>query len=378
MVGTMLRTGSLELIKKMNRSLVLELVRSEQRISRAAIAKKLKLSKSTVSSIVEELLEKKFVIELGLGGSTREGGRRGMELGFNPKSAYGVGVDIGGTKILVVITDLNGEVEYREKVKTSKDFSEILLSVKNAILHSGIDENAIIGMGVGIPGTMDIEKGFLFDAPALRLQNIDVKKEFEQVFPFPVFINNDVNCAALGERWLGSGDNANDVVFISVGTGVGSAIIANGELVLGHGFSAGEIGYLIDTNDVRQNRRNYEGEFGTFENKTSGTALSKHGFTSEDLFTAFKQGNPDAIKVIEKFVLEISTVIANIISLLNPQKVIIGGGVSESLDSVLESIKVHVNDFTPIKADIELARLGGDAGGLGAIAYAFQKIQDKF
>jgi glucokinase len=374
----MLKTGNLELIKKLNRSLVLELIRSEQPISRANIAKKLKLSRSTVSAIVDELLKKKFVIELGLGGSTSEGGRRGMELGFNPDSAYGIGVDIGGTKVLVVITNLDGKIIYEEKLKTPKDLSEIIQLVKNSIEKSPIFESDIISMGVGLPATMDVEKGFLIDAPALGFRNIHVKELFEQSFPFPVFINNDVNCAALGERWLGSGGNSDNVVFIAFGTGVGSAIIANGHLIQGHKYSAGEIGYFISHQDVINGKRNVAGEFGTFENKTSGTALANKGFPPEELFKEYALGNEAAISIVEEFVMETSIAIANIVSLLNPEKVIIGGGVSESLHIVLEEIKKRVDQFTPLKTEVELAKLGGYAGSLGAIAYAFERTRDKF
>ncbi|AJY76895.1 ROK family transcriptional regulator [Paenibacillus beijingensis] len=373
----MKKTGSLESIKNLNRSLVLEQIREHQPITRAEIAKKLNLSRSTVSIIIDDLIEKKFVSELGFGDSTREGGRRGMKLGFNPASAYGVGVDIGGTKILMVITDLDGNVVYKEKQSTVNELGGIIAMIQECIRNSGINLEQIIAMGIGIPGTFDKHTGILIDAPALGLKNVNVKKEFDPHFQFPVFFNNDVNCAALGERWRGSGDNADDVVFIAIGTGVGSAIIAKGELIEGHSSTAGEIGYFITPEEIRNRVVNRPDEFGTFENKTSGTALGKSGYSAEELFERSVQGDPKAEAWVKDFVIEMSAAIANIASLLNPEKVIIGGGVSESLGSVIDGIKKRVSESSPNRTDIELARLGGDAGAIGAIAYAFQQIQDK-
>lgn len=369
-------TGISKLIKNSNYSLVLELIRSKQPISRAMISKKLGLSRSTVSSIVDELLQKKIIVELGLGQSTKEGGRRGIELGFNPKSAFGIGVDIGGTKILMVITDWDGEIVYKVKVKVSSSIDEIIKLIKHCIQNSGIDENLIIAMGVGVPAITNSKTGLVIDSPALGWKNIELKQQLQAHFSFPIFVNNDVNCAALGERWLGSGDNVRDMVFIAFGTGVGCAIVSKGELVEGHTFSSGEIGYLIDIEDVNNGCVNRMGSFGTFENKVSGTALSKHGFKAVELFQQYKQGVPSAVKVIHDLIMHVSIAIANICTLLNPEKIVIGGGVSDSFPVIIEEIKKQVTRFTPLYSEIELAQLGTEAGGLGAIAYAFQKLQE--
>ena len=370
------KMGISELIKNTNYSLVLELIRSEQPISRASISKKLGLSRSTISAIVDELLLKKIVVELGLGSSTKEGGRKGIELGFNPKSAYGVGVDIGGTKILIVITDWDGEIVYKEKLTTSTNVDELISMLKTCIEESGIEQNLIISMGVGVPGITNTETGIVIDSPALGWKNLELMRILQVHFPFPVAINNDVNCAALGERWLGSGGNSKDMVFIAFGTGVGSAIISRGELIEGQGYSSGEIGYFIDIEDVKQGFTNSMGSFGTFENKTSGLALSKHGYSSIELFKQYQANDQLAVEAIQTFILHVSIALANISSLLNPEKIIIGGGVSESLAAVVEQIKENVEKFTPIPSKVELAQLGTDAGALGAIAYAFKKLQE--
>lgn len=366
--------GNLDLIKKINRSRILATIRLNQPLSRAQIAQKLNLSRSTVSSIVDELLIKKLVVELGYGSSTSEGGRRGLELGFNPKSAFGVGVDIGGTKILLVITDLDGRIEYREKFETTSDTSKIIEIIKQCIHNAGLVENDVITMGVGVPG-ITTKDGIVVDAPGLKWTNLDLKSKFQESFSFPVFINNDVNCAALGERWLGSGENADNLFFIAIGTGVGSAIVANGELIHGFNYRAGEIGYNITENDIKQGMGNTLGEFGLFEKKVSGTALREYSSSPEQIFIEYARGNKDVLNIMDNFILHISINIANAVNLLNPEIVLIGGGVSESMEVVIKKIQESVDRFTPIKTKIGLATLGGDAGGLGAIAFAFNEVE---
>lgn len=365
--------GHLELIKKINRSLVLEKIRANQPISRAQIAKELNLSKSTVSSIVDELVTRKLVNELGEGSSTRAGGRPASLLGFNPASAFGVGIDIGGTKILIIITDLVGKVVFKKKTKTTNNVGEIVALVKGSLAEADIKEKDVIGLGIGVPGTTN--GGVVIRAKALNWINYHLQDAVQAHFMFPVFINNDVNCAALGERWLGSGERSDHMFFIAIGTGIGSAIITNGELVYGHDCRAGEIAYLIGRDDLHAKRFNVLGETGVFESKVSGSALGKHGMAPEELFAKYSAGSADAVPVIADFVAELSIGIANALGLLNPEKVIIGGGVSESMHVVLNDIQDMVSKLIPIRTDIRLASLGGDAGALGAIAFTFDQVE---
>ncbi|MFB3162372.1 ROK family transcriptional regulator [Neobacillus sp. 179-J 1A1 HS] len=364
-----------ELIKKINRSLVLETIKTSQPISRVEITKELNLSKSTVSAIVDDLLERKLVSELGEGSSTKEGGRRARLLGFNPDSGYGIGVDIGGTKILVIITNLNGTVVFRKKVKTTNRIEEIVELIKQCMLEANINESKVIGMGIGVPGTTNIHEGIIIQASALMWTNLNLIELISPQFSFPVFLNNDVNCAALGERWLGSGDNSNEIFFIGIGTGIGSALISNGNIIYGYEYRSGEIGYFISREDVEGKNFNKMGENAVFEKKVSGTSLSNHGYPSEELFIEYSKGSSEAVPIINDFIVELSIGIANVTSLLNPEIVIIGGGVSESMKIVINKIQDLVNKLTPIKTNIKLASLGGDAGALGAIAYTFQQVE---
>lgn len=370
------RTGSLDLIKRINRSLVLEIIREEQPISRALIAKKLGLSRSTVTSVVNDLLQKKFVVELGLGDSSKGGGRRGIELGFNPKSGYGIGVDIGRTRTLLVFSDLSGEIAYRQEAKTNDSIESTIDFIKEGIEKSGIDESLILGMGIGLPGIVNSRTGVVLDVPMQDWVGVNLLERTRKPFKFPVYVNNDVNCAAMGERWLSRDGWSDDLFFIAIGTGVGSAIIANGELVEGHHFSAGEINCFVDREDLRLGRSVQSEGSGPFERQISGTALAGTGLSPEELFAKYRSGDAEAKSVIEAFVTYLSVTIANVASLLNPEHVVIGGGVSGSMDTVIDTIRQQVAELTPIRTNIRLAIQGKDAGALGAASYVFQQLQN--
>jgi Transcriptional regulator/sugar kinase len=288
---------------------------------------------------------------------------------------YGMGVDIGGTKILIAIANDSGKVVFKDKVKTVSDIDEIIKLIKDCLQRAEIDHKNLMGIGIGIPGRVNSRESIVIDAPALKWRNVNLKQVFSANFNFPVYINNDVNLSLVGEKWLGNGRGHDNLFYLAIGTGVGSAILANGNIIEGSTFSAGEIGYLIDKNDVAGGLRNTNQEFGTFEKKTSGLALSSaasaYGLSAPELFQEYLKGTN--IHIIEDFITDISIAIANVVSLINPEIVIIGGGVSGSMPAVISKIRAKVAGFTPIQTDIVLSKLGGEAGALGGVAYVFKK-----
>jgi glucokinase len=285
--------------------------------------------------------------------------------------SYAIGVDIGGTKVFIAIADDDGKVIFREKVKTSPDVQEIINALDGFLQKMNIPRRKIRGIGVGVPGVVNSEEGIVMDSPSLQWFHLNLKDIFYQHFGVPVVIQNDVNQALLGERYFG-GNNSDNIFYVAIGTGVGSAIVANGRIIEGTHYSAGEVGYFIDRNDVTPGKVNNRLEFGTFERKTSGTALTQKGlefgYSPQELFDQFRNNNSQVRPLIEDFTIELSIMIANVVSLLNPELVLIGGGVALSLDCIIDKIREHVANFTPIATQIELSKLGGEAGALGGIA----------
>ncbi|OXL82314.1 hypothetical protein BCV73_03880 [Paenibacillus sp. SSG-1] len=373
-----MRKGNLELLKKINRDLVLETIRSQQPISRAKVAQRLNFSRSTVSSIVDELIAKKFVVETGLGSSTREGGRRAIELEFNPKSGFGIGVELMADGLFICITDLDGNIVWKDRSDLGNDFKTIYECILASLDKASISMDKVIAIGFCIPGLTNSKKGIIVDAPELGWKDVAFVDEMKKYLAKPIYANNDVNCAALGERWGGGAKDLENFIYISIGmgSGVGSAIVANGNLVHGKDFMAGEIAYLIQEEDVIRNQVNVAGQFGVFEKKVSGKSLADDESSVQALFRAYAQGDPQSVQTVSHFVTHLSIGIANMVSLLNPEKVILGGELAGYLEPVLAEIRSTVDRMTPIRTTVETSQMGVEAGVLGVIAYAFDQEQN--
>lgn len=287
------------------------------------------------------------------------------------KQKYYIGIDMGGTKTLMLIENQDKEV-FKVKINTNSDISEIINFINKVIDELNIREN-IAGMAIGLPGSVDSIRGIVIDAPALRWSNKDIISIFKESFNFPVFIDNDVNLAILSERHGGSLRDSSNLFYISIGTGVGSSFIVNNQLVKGFSYEAGEIGYFLNENDVKSGNLSETGEFGMLERRISGTALNgkakEIGLNSVSLFEEYYLGNAEAKEIIDEFILNLSIVLANVISLLNPEAVVIGGGVSTSMLGLLNNIQKTVAKLTPIKSNIIISEFGNDSGAIGAIEY---------
>ena len=298
----------------------------------------------------------------------------------NTEKLYFMGVDIGGTKIWICITDFNGNIIYKKKTSTAKNINAIHSTVVNCLLEARISFEELNFISFGIPGTTNSESGVVLDAPALGWIDVQFKMEMELRLPVPILINNDVNCAALGEQWAGATKKIQNFVFIAIGTGVGGAIVTNGALVQGEHFMAGEIGnFLLGKDAIKQtDNARVDGQFGWFENKTSGTALAKHGVDPKQLFLEYKEGDPKALIIVDEFIDYLSMGIANIVSLLNPKKVILGGGVTQSLGDIISIIESNIAKYLPTPVSIEVSELGELSGAIGAIAFGIEEQKDPF
>ena len=300
------------------------------------------------------------------------------------KKQYAIGVDIGGTKILFLAANKYGKVIHKKKVNSTGDLYKICQLIDTFIEEACISKEEILGMGIGVPGEVNSSTGVVRLSIQMGWKDMNVKEYISQRYDFPIFVKNDLNFSDIGERWVGNGNNSDKIVYISIGTGVGGAIIANGHLIEGHNYSAGEFGYIIDGEDMKTGIFNETEDFGSLERKVSGYALSgkanKIGFSCEELFREYMKSNRLAAEVIDKFISELSIVIANLVSILNPEYVIIGGGVSESMGEIRGYISENVKKLTIFPVEIKLSKLGGEAGAFGCIYYvlheAFSQVED--
>jgi len=290
------------------------------------------------------------------------------------KREYVLGVDVGGTKILLLLADKDGQTYFKKKVESSGNLNEVCNIIDDFIEESKIDVSRIEALCMGVPGEINGD-GIVRLSIQLDWKDVNVTEYVQSRYRFPVYVKNDVNLSALGERWLGNGENTDHMIYISIGTGIGGAVIANGHLVEGYNHSAGEIGYMLDKSDLSKGLHNEETDFGSLERKISGKSLTDKakelGLTSEMLFQLYGKHNEDVNKTIDNFILELSVVIANMISILNPEYVIIGGGVSVSMDKIIPIIRDKVSQISIFDTQIKRSKLGGETGAFGCVYYAF-------
>lgn len=314
-----------------------------------------------------------------------------------------IGVDLGGTTIKFAIITKDGEIQQKWSIETNilDDGSHIVPDIIESINHHldmyNMTPDDFYGIGMGTPGTVDIEAGTVVGAYNLNWRTIqNVKESIEAGTRIPFVLDNDANVAALGERWMGAGENANDVVFVTLGTGVGGGIIADGHLL--HGMrAAGEIGHI---NVEPEGYLCTCGNHGCLETYASATGvvhiahdmaeeyagnselkkLSDAGeeITSKLVFDLAKEDDPLAKMVVDKVCHYLGMACANISSILNPAYIVIGGGVSAAGKFLLDQVEHYFEHyaFPTIRetTQLRLAQLGNTAGVLGAASLALQFV----
>ena len=242
------RTGNQTLVKELNKSIILNLVWRHAPISRAAIAKMSGLNRATVSSLVDELIGESYVKEIGTGDSAV--GRKPIMLQFNPEAGVILGVDLGVNYILILLTDLTANILVRKRLVIDPGSGEkrilgkMMDAMAEVLAQSPPTPKGLLGIGVGVPGLVEMEHGVLAFAPNLRWKNVPLREILQGRFGVPVYVDNEANVGALGEKWFGAGQGVRDMVYLSVGVGLGAGIVINGELYRGATGYAGELGHF--------------------------------------------------------------------------------------------------------------------------------------
>ncbi|HEM6310342.1 TPA: ROK family glucokinase [Streptococcus suis] len=308
-----------------------------------------------------------------------------------------IGIDLGGTSAKLAILTTEGEIQEKWSIKTnilddgSHIVPDIIDSIKQRFDTHGLTKDDFLGVGMGSPGVVDSEAGTVIGAYNLNWKTLQlVKDQFEAALGLPFFIDNDANVAALGEQWVGAGNNNPNVVFMTLGTGVGGGVIAAGNLIRGVKGAGGELGHI--TVDFEAPFACTCGKKGCLETVASATGIVNlsrryadqyagdaklkqmiddgQDVTAKDVFDLAKEGDDLALIVYRHFSEYLGVACANIAAVLNPAYIVLGGGVSAAGDFLLDGVrKVFAeNSFPQIKesTQIVLATRGNDAGVLGA------------
>lgn len=297
---------------------------------------------------------------------------------------YALGVDIGGTKIATVILDENKQIINRYESKSitnSKEamFDQVIHTIDQVLLGADMEINQMQGMGVGLPGKVDREKGIAVFQNNLPWENFQLKSRLSEHYQFSkIRIDNDVHLATLSE-WKGANLHTEaSFVYLTISTGISCASIHQGKFIRGVGF-AGEIGFLPVSTDLKDKR------IEQLEQIASGPALEKIArnqfddkqMTTKDLFEKYESGNEIAKKIIQSTAKSIAQGLYTILCILDPNQIILGGGVINNNPSFLELIKEELKkQIVPAQENsqnrITLSQYKGNSGLIGAALLAFQ------
>lgn len=334
-------TGSKELIRDINTKLVLETIINNNSISRAATAKHLGLTKATISAIVQELINKKLVIEIGSDDTTL--GRKPILLSLNKKAGYVICIDIGVETISALVSDLVGEDCSLKQIKTPKNTSNMINVLVQLIESMKLPKDTpynLVGITLGIHGVIvNNEVSF---APYYNLTGLGLAKELEKHFNAPVYLENEANLSVIGEKTF-QYDYSN-IANISVHSGIGLGIIVNNQLYTGYDGRAGEFGHTIIEIDGRQCPC---GNRGCFEQYVSERTLLQEFAKSKDLgevnfeqfCISYEANDPDAVKIMDDFIKYMSVGVNNILNAYNPDIVIINSSFTIFFPSITGRIE---------------------------------------
>lgn len=311
-----------------------------------------------------------------------------------------IGIDIGGTTVKNAILTREGAILKKWEIPTDlKDNGaniphDIWHSIQENLKELNIDKKQCLGVGTGAPGFIEPETGTIAVGVNISWNEFPLKDILEELSGLPVFIDNDANVAALGENWKGAGHQVNNMLAVTLGTGVGGGIIANGQLISGANGTASEIGHITVEKDGALCNCGRRGCLETVASATGmvrlaeeliadgkSTALKQRkqangNITTKDIFELAKEGDQELRQLIEHVTDVLGSALASIAIVTNPSKIVIGGGVSKAGNQLLEPLKKAFSKYvlprTEEACEFEIAALSNDAGVYGAAYLVLQ------
>lgn len=386
----MLHTGNRDLIRAINRSHILNAIKSHGPIGRADIARRTGLSPATVTAISAKLISQQLVLEKSAGDSS--GGRPPILLVINPKGGYVVGIKLTETHAVCALTDLEAQIIAKSSTSLSghepyqvvDDLAQMVLML---IREQKIAKKQLLGVGLGLAGIVDAENGILRQSPIYGWNSVPLRDMLQSELHIPVYIENDVNTLTLTERWFGHGQGVDNFLTVTVGRGVGLGIVANGQFYRGQSGGAGEFGHITMNPDGPLCDC---GKHGCLEAYVGDPALirsaqeaASHGQlpkieSLDELLSLAESGNAAAIHIFRQAGQILGIGIANLVNLFNPKKIIISGEGTRDGDFLFVPMKESIQQntmpglFDP--ATIEIAPWGDDAWARGAAGLVLREV----
>ncbi|WP_312096505.1 ROK family protein [Niallia sp.] len=394
----MQRTGDLKLIQELNRSIILDTIRKKGPISRSQVAKNLKISPTTVTSAVNDLIRNGMVIEDGVGHSS--GGRKPVLLRFNPNQHSIIGISITNSYIKIADMDLEGKI-LRKKVHSVNHLqgNEIIIFLMDSLEQFVAEKDRLEfceGISIITPGIVDSNTGMICYNSKLKLYDVPLTEMVESKFNLPTYLDNDVNAFALGEYYFGSFSSYKDIVYLTIGDGVGLGLMINGTVYRGFKGSSGEIGHTTvvpggtkcecGNNGCLENYVNwpaiYSNIVSSILTKGRDTVIKQlinndiRKITPKIFIEAINLNDKLSIEILEEIISYLSIAISNTIHLLNPELIIISGEVVHDnplfITKIREKLSKMVISILKDEINIQSTSLGSDFDLLGAASVILQ------
>lgn len=390
------------LVRQMNLASVLSYLHQGGPLSRAQLALQTNLNKSTISSLVEDLIHRGLVREHGIDASGA--GRPSTLLKLNPQAGCLIGVEIGVGFLSAIVTNFIGEVLWRRYeelglvTKQERVLPRTFEIVDEAVGFVRKNGERLLGLGITVPGMVDVEQSVLVFSPNLQWRDVPLRDMFQQHTGAPVFVDNDANAAALGEHLFGVARQAQHFIFVVASVGVGGGLFLNGDIYRGAIGLAGEIGHTSMSVDYSRPCRC--GNWGCWENSANQSSLIERvrarlevgrpsliremlekensPLTLSIIFRAAEAGDVEAQQALKETGAAIGLGVANMIDIFDPQMVVIGGALSAAGKFILPAIQEVVSErslnVAHRRVEIAISAFERDASVMGAVAMVKQKI----
>lgn len=394
---------SRESVKTYNRSIVFEILRKNEEVYRAELARSTGLSMPTIMKITDDFVQSGLVAAVGRG--TSSGGKPPMLLKLIPESRLFVGVDISGAMYKCIIMDLKGCVVFRKNCmrndvrRKSSDVETIIGFIDSAIDESGVEYDRLNGLGIGVPGIVKAGEGIIATSIDFGWKDLNLVEPLKRHFNMPIFVENSSKVMAVGEQWFGTGRECDNFALITVGRGIGAAYIINGELYSGANNQGGEIGHMVIDPSGPECKC---GKRGCLETYASGKAIERRAkeaiisgkttilrdmtvgnpetVTTEMVFYAAANGDEVARTITDDVFERLSVGIGNLVSLLDCERIVLTGYVvknnTELLKRVATRINQNRNNYFHIEnpVDVRLSDMGEEAAVIGAATIPLRNL----
>jgi N-acetylglucosamine repressor len=383
--------GNRDLIRALNRSTILAMIKLHGTIARAEIARKSGLSPATVTGITSELIEEGLIFEKSAGDSS--GGRPPILLALNPKGGYVIGIKLGEASATAALTDLEAYITTKKTENLSSSSPEAVVNelagmVEALLEESGVEKKRLLGVGVGTAGIVDPGSGVLRLSPIHGWQNVPLAELMRSRLGVPVYVDNDVNTLTITEKWFGAGQNVDNFLTVTVGRGVGMGMVINGQFYRGAHGGAGELGHTVIE---AQGAQCECGKRGCLEAYVGDPALLRAAQeawqrgelsgpveTIEALAELAEQGEAAARAIYARAGEMLGRGIANLINVLNPQKILISGEGARAgkwlFDPMCAAVSENVMPGLAEDTEIQIDAWGDDAWARGAAGLVLREL----